>query len=91
MTVKAIRDKALSLPIAQRISLVEDLWDSIAKDQKSLPLSDHHARIIDARLEADQAKPGKLVPWREAVKFAKSHVSSTIRRCLAESEQGPLS
>jgi putative addiction module component (TIGR02574 family) len=80
MTVKAIRDKALSLPIAQRISLVEDLWDSIAKDQKSLPLSDDHARIIDARLAADEATPRELVSWKDSVKEARRQVARKKKR-----------
>ena len=32
--------KLSKLPIDERIKLVEELWDSIASDQKALPLTD---------------------------------------------------
>jgi len=31
--------KLQELPLNERIKLVEDLWDSIAADQKALPLT----------------------------------------------------
>ena len=40
------------LPIEQRIQLVEDLWDSIAADQKALPLTDWQRTELDRRLDA---------------------------------------
>jgi len=52
-----------NLPIAQRIRLVEDLWDSIAADQKALPLTEEQRAELDRRLdryEADGIK-GRLV------------------------------
>ena len=32
--------KLTELPVDERIKLVEELWDSIASDQKVLPLTD---------------------------------------------------
>lgn len=43
------------LPIEQRIQLVEDLWDSIAADQKALPLTDWQRTELDQRLDAYEA------------------------------------
>ncbi len=40
------------LSIDERIRLVEDLWDSIAEDQRELPLPETHKRELDARLRA---------------------------------------
>lgn len=40
------------LPIEQRIRLVEDLWDSIAADQRALQLTDEQRAELDARLAA---------------------------------------
>ncbi|MEO7936835.1 MAG: addiction module protein [Dokdonella sp.] len=49
-------NSALSeLPIEQRIQLVEDLWDSIAADQKALPLTDWQRTELDRRLDAYEA------------------------------------
>ncbi len=47
----ALRD----LPIEQRMQLVEDLWDSIAADQRALPLTDWQRTELDRRLDAYEA------------------------------------
>jgi len=43
------------LPVEQRIQLVEDLWDSIAADQESLPLTEEQRAELDRRLDAYEA------------------------------------
>ncbi len=48
-----------SLPIEERIRLVEDLWDSIASDQAALPLTDEQKAELDRRLEAYEADGNK--------------------------------
>ena len=40
------------LPVADRIKLVEDLWDSIASDQEALPLTSEQSALLDERLAA---------------------------------------
>ncbi len=40
------------LPIDERIRLVEDLWDSIAADQATLPLRPEQKVELDRRLDA---------------------------------------
>ena len=51
-----------NLPIEERIRLVEDLWDSIAEDRQTLPLSDEQRAELDRRLDrygqdADDGRP----------------------------------
>ncbi len=41
-----------SLPIPERIKLVEALWDSIAHDQATLCIPSEHQKELDLRLEA---------------------------------------
>lgn len=43
------------LPVDERIRLVEDLWDSIAADQKLLPLTAEQRAELDHRLDAFEA------------------------------------
>ncbi|MCI5122555.1 MAG: addiction module protein [Candidatus Electrothrix sp. AUS4] len=43
-------DNLYTLPIRERIKLVEDLWDSIASDQGALPLTDAQRTELDRRL-----------------------------------------
>ncbi|MBM3289156.1 MAG: addiction module protein [Candidatus Hydrogenedentes bacterium] len=44
--------KLSKLPVDERIRLVEELWDSIASDQKALPLTDEQRAELDSRLDA---------------------------------------
>ena len=44
--------KLTELPIDERIQLVEDLWDSIASDQKMLRLTTEQKAELDRRLNA---------------------------------------
>ena len=41
-----------SLPIAERIKLVEALWDSIAREQATLSIPLEHKKELDLRLTA---------------------------------------
>lgn len=57
----------LAMPIAERILLVEDIWDSIAAVPDAIPLPDDQREELDRRLDAYHAKPEAGSPW-EAVK-----------------------
>jgi len=41
-----------NLPVEERIRIVEDLWDSIARDQTALPLTEDQKAELDRRLDA---------------------------------------
>jgi putative addiction module component (TIGR02574 family) len=43
-------DEIKMLDITERIILVEEIWDSIAKEQDSLGLSEYEKNILDERL-----------------------------------------
>jgi len=66
--------KLKDLPVEERIRVVEDLWDSIAADQKALPLTAEQKTELDRRLDAYEAdkNPGRLA----------SDVLADIRRKL---------
>ncbi len=53
----ALIDELKSLPVTERLDLVEQLWDSIAADSDSIPLTDAQARLIDERLESHRKAP----------------------------------
>ncbi len=61
-----------SLPVPERLQLVEDLWDSIASDQESLP--DHPAVIEEIRRRRARfdANPDSGVTWDEMKKRIRS-------------------
>lgn len=45
----------LDLPAAQRLQLVEDIWDSLAQSEASVPVPQWHREELDRRL-ADPAE-----------------------------------
>lgn len=56
-------EEILKLPLEERLDLVERIWDSIAADQDTLPLSEEHRRELDRRL--DEPDPGPSLSWEE--------------------------
>ncbi len=55
----------LQLSVAERIQLAQDIWDSIATDSESLPLTDAQREEIDHRLAVRQALPDAGTPWAD--------------------------
>ena len=51
------------LTVAERIQLVEELWDSIADAPEVLELSEAQKAELDRRLEAHRADPDSAIPW----------------------------
>lgn len=51
--------------IDERLALVEELWDSIAADTTSVPLTQEQRRELDRRIAEHDANPGDVVPWEE--------------------------
>lgn len=62
-----MNQKLRNLTIEQRMRLVEDLWDSIAADQRALPLTDEQRAELDRRLDAFDADGKAGRPATEAV------------------------
>jgi putative addiction module component (TIGR02574 family) len=55
----------LKLSVAERILLVEDIWDSIAEVPEELTLSEAQQQELDRRLEAYHQNPEAGSPWTE--------------------------
>lgn len=55
------------LSIAERLQLVEDIWDSIAADAdaESLPVSEEDKAMLDERLADLEANPRSGASWAE--------------------------
>ncbi len=58
-------DKIKELDVAERILLVEDIWDSIAEDQDKVKLSDYEIQVLDQRLKAYKKNPDDLISWND--------------------------
>ncbi len=55
----------LNLSVAQRIELVETVWDSISADAQILPLQDYERNEIEQRLAEHEANPADIATWQE--------------------------
>ena len=53
------------LPVAGRLQLVEDLWDSIAAQRELAPLPDAVLTELRARKSAFDADPSTGIGWEE--------------------------
>jgi putative addiction module component (TIGR02574 family) len=53
------------LSIDERIALVQEIWDSIAAEIESSPLTQVQGREVDRRLAAHQANPQAAIPWEQ--------------------------
>lgn len=54
-----------NLSVSERLQLVEDLWDSIAADSASIPLTAEQREEIDRRLAEHDRSPETALPWEE--------------------------
>lgn len=55
----------LKLSIAERIMMVEAIWDSIAEDQDKVELSSETKELLNGRLEAHKKDPEEGSGWDE--------------------------
>jgi putative addiction module component (TIGR02574 family) len=53
------------LSVAERIQLVQEIWDSIAASVEQLPLTEAQRTELDRRLACLQADPNKVISWEE--------------------------
>lgn len=53
----------LQLSVAERMQIVEDIWDSIGKTPEELPLSEAEKLELDKRLESYRENPNEGVEW----------------------------
>jgi putative addiction module component (TIGR02574 family) len=55
----------LRLSVADRIQLVEDLWDSIAAEAAELPFTEEEWAEIQRRRAEHALNPASAIPWEE--------------------------
>ncbi len=50
---------------SERILLAEELWDSVAKNQDDLEVTDSQKKILDERMAAYKASPNEGTSWEK--------------------------
>jgi len=64
------------LGVEDRLSLVEQIWDSIAADSAAVPLTDAQRTELDRRIADHEANPNDVVSWEEA----KASIADRLKR-----------
>jgi putative addiction module component (TIGR02574 family) len=55
----------LKLSVSERVQLAEEIWDSIAADPESLPVTEAQKQVLDFRRDAHSADPNSTRSWEE--------------------------
>jgi putative addiction module component (TIGR02574 family) len=68
---KALLKELMDLPPAERLQLVEELWDSI-EPQDLPPLTDEQIKEIEQDWADHKRDPSSAVPWEEVRSWLRS-------------------
>ncbi len=61
-------DEIEEMPIQQKIQLVEDVWDSIAKIPENVGIPQWHKQELETRLQAYHQNPKEGSSWDDVKK-----------------------
>jgi putative addiction module component (TIGR02574 family) len=68
MSLSPLPPEIRHLPILDRMHLVEEIWNSIAEDEKQFALTDAQKTELDRRLDARRANPDRGAGWEDIKK-----------------------
>jgi len=63
------------LTLAQKLDLIETLWDDISKDDKALESPGWHVAVLQDRQKALEAGKAQIHDWEEAKERLKRNAS----------------
>jgi putative addiction module component (TIGR02574 family) len=72
MDVSATLQKIASLPLEERIHIVQAIWDSIAAEQAYPELTEAQKQELDRRIDDTAANPDDVMTWDEIKASIKS-------------------
>jgi putative addiction module component (TIGR02574 family) len=58
---------------AEKIQLVEDLWDDIAAHPEDIPVHDWQKQLLDERRAKLDANPESALSWEEVKRRVRAH------------------
>ncbi len=65
------------MTVAERVTLVQKIWDSIAAE---VPLSDAQRLELERRAEEDDANPDDTIPWEKVRDEALARIRASGNR-----------
>jgi putative addiction module component (TIGR02574 family) len=84
MTVANIKKQALALKPAERIRLVQEIWDSIAAEPENVEVPEEHLRLIEERLREHERDPSKVMSLPQV----KRKIQRKLARARARRQSG---
>lgn len=61
-------DDILDLPLAERVEIAQEIWDSVARYPDALPLTDAQKEELERRWRAFEQHPEEGEPWQDVKK-----------------------
>ena len=58
-------DAIKRLSVAERVRLVQEIWDTLQPTADELPLTEEQRAIVDRRLQEHRRDPSSAIPWEE--------------------------
>ena len=66
MSIENVVSGFRELSADEKIRLVQEFWDEIAKEVERAPLTDSHRRLLDERLADEERNPDDVEAWAKA-------------------------
>jgi putative addiction module component (TIGR02574 family) len=66
MVAKSLITDMLALPAADRLEIMERLWESLHNEPDALPLTDEQRQELDRRIQDMEENPLDESSWEEA-------------------------
>ena len=63
--VKIDMDSIKQLSVAERVRLVQDIWETLQPTAEELPLTEEQRQLIERRLEEHRSDPDSAIPWEQ--------------------------
>ena len=63
--MSVVRKEVLSLSVADRLQLLEEIWDSLAETPQPIPVTDAQRKELARRRRAHTRNPSAAKPWAE--------------------------
>jgi putative addiction module component (TIGR02574 family) len=57
-----------TLPLPERILMVEDIWDSIAKNNANIPVLEWQKKELSRRKQSFRKNPDSVMTWQQVKK-----------------------
>jgi putative addiction module component (TIGR02574 family) len=72
---------------AEKLQLIEDLWDDLAATPKAVPVHDWHKEELARRKANLRQHPASCLTWEDVQRRVRSRYGRCVHRC-AEAEKG---